>query len=268
MGRTFIDAALTRFNGLREVAVARTTRRGIELAYELAPGQGPVVVFLPGFASDMGGTKAVMLRDVCARRGQAMLRLDYGGHGASGGRFIDGCVGDWMEDAAHIIATAVPAGSLLLVGSSMGGWIALLLALRFGARVQAMLLIAPAPDFTETLIRPRLTSVELEKLETLGVIYQPSDYGPPTPLTLKLFGDGATHLLLTGPIAITCPIRVLHGMNDADVPWETSINLAACLASDDIRLILIKDGDHRLSREPDLALLRDTLFTLLGEDRG
>ncbi len=246
--------------------MATTTRQGIELAYEMLPGAAPVVVFLPGFASDMTGTKAMLLRDACAARGQAMLRLDYSGHGASGGKFIDGCIGDWVEDAAQVVANALGEEPLLLVGSSMGGWIALLLALRFGARVRAMLLVAPAPDFTELLIRPRLPVAVLQRLETEGVIYRPSAYGEPMPLTWKLLQDGARHLLLNGPIGVTCPVRVLHGMKDADVPWQTSLDLAACLASEDVRLTFLKDGDHRLSRPRDLKLLEQTLFALLGEN--
>ncbi len=239
---------------------------GVPLHYELLAGDGPVVVFLPGFGSDMGGTKAMLLHAACQARGQAMLRLDYAGHGRSGGQFIDGCIGDWTADADAVIEAACAGRDLLLVGSSMGGWIALLLALRFGRRVQALLLIAPAPDFTETLILPQLSPVQREMLERDGVIYQPSDYGAPTPITQRLLDDGLSHLLLNGPIAITAPVRVLHGMNDADVPWETSVTLAAFLQTPDVRLTFIKDGDHRLSRPRDLALLRAGLLALLGED--
>jgi pimeloyl-ACP methyl ester carboxylesterase len=128
-----------------------------------------------------------------------------------------------------------------------------------------MLLIAPAPDFTERMIKPRLSALVLERLETLGVVYPPSAYGEPTPLTLKLLEDGAMHLLLNGPIEVTCPVRVLHGMKDPDVPWQTSLDLARCLASEDVRLVFIKDGEHRLSRPQDLKLLEQTLFALLGE---
>jgi len=238
----------------------------IALAYEFLPGRAPVVVFCPGFASDMGGTKAMTLWAMCEASGQAMLRMDYSGHGGSGGRFVDVFVGDWFEDAAHVIAAVTGDDKILLVGSSMGGWIALMLGLRFGARLAKMLLIAPAPDFTETLIAPQLGPMEREMLERDGVIYQPSDYGAPTPVTQKLLDDGATHLLLNKAIAITCPVRVLHGMNDADVPWEVSVQLAACLDSPDVRLIFVKDGDHRLSRDQDLSLLRETLGALLGED--
>jgi pimeloyl-ACP methyl ester carboxylesterase len=235
----------------------------IALEYELLPGNGPVVVFLPGFASDMGGTKAMFLRDECAARGQAMLRLDYSGHGQSGGKFIDGCIGDWAADAAAVIAAACEGRQLVLVGSSMGGWIALLLALQFSAQLAAMLLIAPAPDFTEVLLLPKLSDDHLALLARDGVIYPPSEYGEPIPLTQKLLEDGKNHLLLGGKIAVNCPVRVLHGMRDADVPWKHSVVLADCLESPDVRLIFVKDGDHRLSRAEDLLLLHDTLLAIL-----
>jgi pimeloyl-ACP methyl ester carboxylesterase len=224
------------------------------------------VVFLPGFASDMSGTKALFLHEICTARGQAMLRLDYSGHGKSGGRFIDGCIGDWTEDAAAVITAACGNEKLLLVGSSMGGWIALLLALKFPANLVGLLLIAPAPDFTETMVLPRLTAMDRRLLERDGVIYPPSEYGEPIPLTRKLLTEGVNHLLLGRPIAVHCPTRVLHGMNDPDVPWQHSVTLTACLESQDVRLTYIKDGDHRLSRPQDLALLRDSLFELLGEN--
>jgi pimeloyl-ACP methyl ester carboxylesterase len=241
---------------------------GVELAYEsLAgeslPGSGPVLVFLPGFASDMRGTKAIFLHETCAAQGQAMLRLDYSGHGASGGRFEDGTIGQWTGDAALVIETVTGDAPLILVGSSMGGWIALLLALRFGSRVQALLLIAPAPDFTEALMLPNLTPAQRSALANDGVIYPPSEYGTPIPITQKLIDDGRNHLLLGENIAIRCPVRVLHGMQDPDVPWQHSLKLAESLESADVRLIFIKDGDHRLSRDADLALLRDTVLLLL-----
>jgi pimeloyl-ACP methyl ester carboxylesterase len=253
----------------REDAVAETYRvEGVALAYEFCAGRWPVVVFLPGFASDMGGTKAMLLWQACRARGQAMLRLDYAGHGKSGGDFLDGCIGDWTADAGFVIEAAAGNAPLLLVGSSMGGWIGLLLARRFGPRVAGMVLIAPAPDFTELLIRPRLNDEQRATLARDGVIYQPSDYGAPTPMTAKLLEDGANHLLLGGPIPITCPIRVLHGMRDPDVPWQHSLKLAGCLESENVRLVFVKDGDHRLSRERDLTLLSETVLTLLGQDGG
>lgn len=239
---------------------------GVELSYDYLPGKGPVLVFLPGFASDMGGTKAMFLREDCAKRGQAMLRLDYSGHGASGGRIEEGSIGIWTQDAALVIKRVAGAEKLLLVGSSMGGWIALLLALRFAARVESLLLIAPAPDFTELSVRPQLTKAHLETLAREGVIYKPSEYGAPLPLTRKLLEDGRDHLLLGGRIGIHCPVQILHGMRDEDVSWRDSLKLAECLESEAVELSFIKDGDHRLSREQDLLRLGFSLRRLIGED--
>jgi pimeloyl-ACP methyl ester carboxylesterase len=245
-----------------------TIRRedGTELAYEWLPGHSPTVVFLPGFASDMGGTKATVLRAACAARGQAMLRLDYSGHGASGGDFLAGSIGVWAADALRVIGAVTGDAKLLLVGSSMGGWIALLLALRMAGRVAGMVLIAPAPDFTADLIEPNLSAAQRDALARDGFFHPPSEYGPPAPITQKLLDDGRAHLLLGGAIAIDGPVRILHGMRDPDVPWRRSLRLAECLQSEDVRLIFVKDGDHRLSREADLRLLTGTLATLLGED--
>jgi hypothetical protein len=240
---------------------------GVELAYDFLPGAGPVVVFLPGFASDMAGTKALRLRDVCAGTEHAMLRLDYSGHGDSGGDFAEGTIGQWAADAEFLVRHAVPDAPLILVGSSMGGWIALLLALRLRAQVQAMLLIAPAPDFTQALIEPSLTAEQRAALERDGFLLPPSEYGPPLPITKKLLDEGRNHLLLGGPIAITCPVRILHGMMDADVPWKHSLNLVDCLESQDVQVTFIKDGDHRLSRPLDLARLGIALIHLFGENR-
>jgi pimeloyl-ACP methyl ester carboxylesterase len=216
----------------------------------------------------MSGTKATILHDVCAARGQAMLRLDYSGHGASGGNFVDGCIGVWTEDAAQIIETVTAGAPFVLVGSSMGGWVSLLLAPRFAGRVTSMLLIAPAPDFTASLIEPNLEPAQRTALAEHGFFHPPSAYGPPAPITQKLLDDGRNHLLLGGPILIQCPVRILHGMNDPDVPWRHSLKLAECLQTPDVRLIFIKDGDHRLSRDQDLRLLTQTLATLLGENGG
>ena len=236
---------------------------GVKLEYEYLPGDGPVVVFCPGYASDMGGTKATALLEICQHERLAMLRFDYSGHGRSGGKFIDGTIGSWLEDAAFVISQVVPHQELLLVGSSMGGWIALLLALRLKARLRGLLLIAPAPDFTEKLIRAELTPEQLKTLKTLGVLYQPSEYGEPLPLTQLLLDEGRAHLLLDAPIEVDCPVRILHGMQDADVPWKLSLKLAEQLETPDVRLIFVKDGDHRLSRPRDLGLLGGTLRSLL-----
>lgn len=240
----------------------------VPLAYELEEGAGPVVVFCAGFNSDMNGTKALDLRDFCKARGQAFLRFDYAGHGVSGGNFTDGCIGDWAADAAHIVDVAASGRDVVLVGSSMGGWISLLLGRDLGARLHGLLLIAPAPDFTEILIKPSLTEAQKASLASEGAFHVPSPYGPPTPITARLLEDGARHLVLGSKIPVFCPVRILHGMEDGDVPYELSLRLAGALESEDVRITLVKGGDHRLSSPAQLALLRESLAGLLGEDGG
>jgi len=236
---------------------------GVALAWARLPGSGPGVVFLGGFRSDMEGSKALALRDWCAARGRAFLRFDYSGHGASGGRFEDGAIGDWAEDAAAAL-TQLTEGPQLLVGSSMGGWIALLLARRFPERVHALLGIAAAPDFTEKLMWPGFTPAQREQLQREGVLHIPSPYGPPVPLTRRLIEDGRRHLLLNAPIPLDRPVRLLQGMRDAEVPWHFAQDIAARITAEDVRVTLVKDGDHRLSRPQDLALLEATVAELLG----
>ncbi len=236
---------------------------GIELAWARLPGRAPTLVFLPGFRSDMTGSKAIALRDWCAAEGRAMLRLDYAGHGASGGNFTDGTIGAWADDARRVIA-ALTEGPLVLVGSSMGGWIALLTALAMPARVAALVGIAAAPDFTEELIWPALPPPQREKLLREGVLHVPSQYGDTTPITSALIEDGRQHLLLGGKIALDCPVRLLHGQQDPDVPWETALRLADRLRSTDVQLVLLKDGEHRLSRPQDILLLTRTVAALTG----
>ncbi len=215
------------------------------------PGALPTVVFLTGFRSDMTGAKALHLERHCELSGRAFLRFDYRGHGASGGRFEDGCVGDWRDDALAMVDEVV-AGPVVLVGSSMGGWIMLLAALARPDRVRALLGLAPAPDFTRDLIAARLAPEQAEALARDGVILAPSDYGEPLPITRRLLEDGERHLLLDRPIPFRGPVHLLHGQMDPDVPWQTSLRLAACLESAAVTVELVKDGDHRLSREDDL----------------
>jgi pimeloyl-ACP methyl ester carboxylesterase len=238
---------------------------GIELAWIKLEGQGPTVVFLPGFRSDMAGDKATFLAAFCEQRGQAMLRLDYSGHGASGGDFLDGTVGAWASDALAVI-DALTVGPLLLVGSSMGGWIALLAALARPGRVTGLVGVAAAPDFTQRLMWEAMMPAERAKLRRDGVIYVPSKYGDPLAITLGLIEDGARNLVLTGRVPIPCPVRLLHGQADPDVPWQLALTLAEQLESADVRVTLIKDGDHRLSRPADLLLLRQTVAALLVQD--
>jgi pimeloyl-ACP methyl ester carboxylesterase len=238
---------------------------GVELAWMLRPGRGPTIVFLPGFASDMAGAKAAALDALCAARGLAMLRLDYSGHGQSGGSFADGTIGRWIADALAVIDQA-PADRLLLVGSSMGGWIGLHVALLRPTRITGYVGIAAAPDFTETLMWEAMTPAERARLSEHGFIEAPSQYGPPLRITRALIQDGRRHLLLGGPIALRVPVRLLQGMRDDDVPWETALRLAERIEGDDVQVTLIKDGDHRLSRPEDLSLLARTIEALLGEN--
>lgn len=235
---------------------------GVELAWTRLPGRGPTVVFLPGFLGNMTGGKATELAAFCAARGQAMLRFDYSGHGASGGRFEDGTIGAWTADALCVM-DRLTEGPLVLVGSSMGGWIALLAALARPERVAALLGVAAAPDFTETLMWEAMTPTEKATLAREGVLRVPGEHGP-FPVTRALIEDGRARRLLGGPIALRCPVRLLHGQRDADVPWETALRLADRLDAADVQVTLVKDGDHRLSRPGDLALLRRTLAALLG----
>ena len=238
---------------------------GVALAWARLAGRSPTVVFLPGFASDMAGAKAVELRNFCAARRQAMLRLDYSGHGESGGAFADGSIGRWLADALAVI-DAESTGKLLLVGSSMGGWIGLHVALARPERVVALIGIAAAPDFTETLMWGAMAPPEQERLLADGFLDVPSQYGAPLRITRALIEDGRRHLLLGGPIPLRIPIRLLQGQRDGDVPWETALRLAECIAGEDVQVALVKDGDHRLSRPQDLALLGRTVLTLIGEN--
>lgn len=220
------------------------------------------IVFLCGFRSDMTGTKASFLDSHCAARGLGFLRFDYSGHGQSSGDFTDGTIGRWAEEAVAVMDHAGD-GPLILVGSSMGGWIMLLAALARPKRVVGLIGIAPAPDFTERLIWDALPEAERAQMMTRGRLQVPSQYADtPTILTRDLIEEGRRHVLLSAPIGLRCPARLLHGMADPDVPHALSLELAGRLTGDDVRVTLIKDGDHRLSRPRDLALLAQAVDEL------
>jgi len=237
---------------------------GARIAYRRVDGRTPTVVFLGGFSSDMTGTKARHLDAYCRQRGQAYLRFDYQGHGASSGRFVDGTIGSWRDDARAVIENC-SEGPLILVGSSMGAWIMLLVAGSLTREVAALVGLASAPDFTENLIWERLRDEGRAELERLGVIHVPSEYSEEgSTITLALIEEARHHLLLGGSIALACPVRLLHGLEDRDVPWEHSYRLLRALSSDDATLVLIKGADHRLSEAADLARLTRTLDELLG----
>ncbi len=238
---------------------------GVELAWARQDGRQPMLVFLPGYRSDMTGDKATALAAFCGAQGQAMLRFDYSGHGSSGGAFESGTIGRWTEDALCVI-DRLTEGKLVLVGSSMGGWIALLTALVRPQRIAALVGIAAAPDFTEALMWPAFSFEQRAMLMQTGILHLPSQYGDPTPVTRALIEDGRNHLLLDAPIALECPVRLLHGQADPDVPWSMALRLAEQLAGADVQVLLVKDGDHRLSRPQDLALLRRTVAPLLRQD--
>jgi pimeloyl-ACP methyl ester carboxylesterase len=238
---------------------------GATIAYHRLPGRSPGVVFLGGFMSDMTGSKARALDAFCAARGQAFLRFDYFAHGASSGRFADATVGRWKEDALAVI-DALTEGPQILVGSSIGGWIMLLAALARPERIQALVGIAAAPDATEDLMWPRFPPELREAILRDGEARQPSPYSADGYLfTRRLIEEGRDHLVMRGPIALTRPVRLLHGMQDAEVPWQLSLTLADKLASADVQVTLVKDGDHRLSNEADLSLLLRTIEALLDE---
>ncbi len=238
---------------------------GLALAWIKAAGRGPTVVFLPGFRSDMQGEKARHLAAFCAERGTALLRFDYSGHGESGGRFEEGSIGRWAEDALAVIDRKTE-GELILVGSSMGGWIAFLVAVRRPERLAGLLGIAVAPDFTENLMWQAMTPAQQTELMTGGSLTVENTSDPPLIITRRLIEDGRRHLVLGAPIPISCPVRLLHGQRDQDVPWETALRVAERMTGGNVRLTLIKDGEHRLSRPQDLRLLSSTLAELLGEN--
>jgi pimeloyl-ACP methyl ester carboxylesterase len=236
---------------------------GVSIAYHRLAGKSPGVMFHGGFMSDMTGAKALALEAFCRKRGQAFLRFDYRGHGASSGTFEDGTIGLWAEDALAVF-DRLTEGPQILVGSSMGGWIALLVALRRAERVAGLVGIAAAPDFTEDLIWATASPDKREALQRDGVVREPSAYSEtPYGITMQLIRDGRKHLLLRNPITLSCPVRLLHGMLDPDVPWQRSLRLADKLTTPDVRVVLVKDGDHRLSRDADLALLTSTVEGLI-----
>ncbi|MBH0236249.1 alpha/beta fold hydrolase [Methylobrevis albus] len=229
------------------------------IAVRVGGGLGPTLLWLGGFRSDMTGSKAEALAAHAAARGRRVVRFDYSGHGVSGGAFANGTIGRWLEEAEAVVAAHAP-GPLVLVGSSMGGWIALLLARalagsRTADRIVGLVLVAPAPDFTEALMWPNFTPEMQAELMQTGVVLRPSDYGAPYPITRALIEDGRRHLVLGGPIDIAAPVRILQGCADADVPWRHAMALAECLPFGDVVVTLVKDGDHRLSRPEDLARL-------------
>lgn len=235
------------------------TPDGRGLAYRYRSGRGPTLVFLPGYMSDMTGSKAQVLFDWAAAEDRACLLFDYSGCGASSGDFAQGTLSRWCDEAIALVE-AFGDEQVVLVGSSMGGWLMLLVAERLGARVAGLVGVAAAPDFT----RWGRSQDDRARLSAGETVFDPNPYGPePTPMHAQFFADAEAHLRLETRIPVDAPIRLLHGQRDADVPCEISLRLAAALRSDDIQVTLVKGGDHRLSRPQDIALLLRTIGALV-----
>ena len=235
-------------------------KRG-KIAYHQSLGKAPGVVFLGGFMSDMEGTKARHLETLCKAWGRAYLRFDYSGHGASEGKLEEGTIGGWLEDTL-LVLDELTSEPQVLVGSSMGGWLMVLAALKKPSRIHGLVGIAAAPDFIEDF--ERLTPEEHVSLQKDGICYIPSQYGDkPYPITRQLIEEGHSHRVLHQTLPLDCPVRLLHGLADHDVPWQKSIKLAACLASKDVVVTLVKEGDHRLSTASQLELLGNCIKTLV-----
>jgi pimeloyl-ACP methyl ester carboxylesterase len=229
-----------------------------QIAVRVRGGSGPGLVWLGGFKSDMQGGKALALDAWASEHKRACVRFDYSGHGESGGAFIDGTIGRWLDESV-VVFERFCTGPQVLIGSSMGGWMALLLAREIARRqisrasLAGLVLIAPAPDFTEELMWKDFSPEIRREIETKGVWLRPSEYGEPYPITRKLIEEGRHHLLLGGSIQVGCPVRILQGAQDPDVPWQHAFALAHRLPVDDVVLTMIQDGDHRLSRPQDIA---------------
>lgn len=249
-------------NGIRKAQASRLmvgeTGDQREIAVLRRDGAGPGIVWLGGYRSDMTGSKAEALCVQAGARGRSALRFDYSGHGQSGGTFRDGTISRWLDESLAVFE-AFTAGPQILCGSSMGGWIALrmvqeLKARGQGDRVAGLVLIAPAPDFTLDLMEPELTDSQRNDLAEKGYFEEPTPYGPePNVFTRALFEDGRENRVLTGIIETGCPVHIIQGMNDPDVPWRHALKLMEHLPADDVTLTLIRDGDHRLSRDADIA---------------
>ena len=234
------------------------------IAYNKLEGKSPAVVFLSGFKSDMEGTKALFIESVCKATGHAFVRFDYSGHGKSGGKFADGTIGQWRNDCLKII-DELTSGPVILTGSSMGGWLMLLAALARPERIKALIGIAAAPDFTEELIWEKFSAAEQKQIMQNGKVIinncQPGEQ--PYPITKTLIEDGRKHLLLNNSININCPVRLIHGMRDEDVPYQTSQRLAEQLTSGNVEIHLIKAATHRMSEQKNLELLKTTLMDII-----
>jgi len=230
---------------------------GRKIAVRARGGKGPGLFWLSGFKSDMQGTKALALDAWAGEHGRAAVRFDYSGHGESGGDFADGTIGRWLEESVAVFER-FGEGPQVVIGSSMGGWMALLLAREIrkrscNASLAGLVLIAPAPDFTEELMWKTFPANVKQEIETRGFWLTPSEYGEPYPITRNLIEEGRNHLVLGSAVDVGCPVRILQGAQDPDVPWQHAFALTHRLPAEDVVLTMIQDGDHRLSRPQDIA---------------
>lgn len=239
-----------------------------ELAYVFTKGERqdlPAAMFLGGFRSDMAGTKAVYLEEACKKRGQSYLRFDYSGHGVSGGEFEDGTIGSWTGDSLDVLDACLEGQDVILVGSSMGGWISLLVALEKPEQVKGFVGIAAGPDFTDGLYHNLMDDEQRTLMDKQGYIDVPNEYSDvPYRITKALIEDGRDHMLIEKGIDITIPVRLVQGMKDVDVEWQHAHRIKNAIKSDDVEVLLIEDGDHRLSRPQDLVIIDNCVKELSG----
>ncbi|MEO5707440.1 MAG: alpha/beta hydrolase [Alteraurantiacibacter sp.] len=232
---------------------------GIRLAFRHTSGSGPAVLFLPGYMSDMAGSKACAVFDWCVAEGRECLLLDYSGCGVSSGQFADGSLSKWCGEVLALVAARVTSERLVLVGSSMGGWLMLLVGRALADRLAGLVGIAAAPDFTDW----GYADGQKALLQQGQTVFEDNPYGPePTPTHAAFWADGEANRQLGGEVPLACPVRLLHGQLDTDVPPQVSLRLAAALRSEDVQVTLVKGGDHRLSRDGDIALLLRTIASL------
>ena len=238
------------------------TPTGQQLAYSFIKGTGPTVIFLGGFKSDMEGSKAIFLEKWAKKRNRSFLRFDYSGHGQSSGDFLNHGIGDWCNDAKQIIGLTENNG-IILVGSSMGGWIALLLSRELGSRLKGLITIAAAPDFTEESMWKNFTADQKKEVLNKGVLYLPSEYGEPYPITRYLIENGRQNLVLREPLELTCPVRLMQGTEDTAVTRETALKLFDHINADDLSLFFKRGADHSFSDQGCLEILEKNLEDIL-----
>ena len=241
---------------------------GQTIAYHVLEGKTPGVMFLGGLMSDMSGTKAIALESHCRAAGRAFVRFDYLGHGESSGSFVDGTIDRWHADTLAVL-DEIARGPQILVGSSMGGWQMLLAARARPERIAGLIGVAAAPDFTEDLMWDQFDDAAKARIRAEGILHLPSEYeDTPYPVSLTLIEDGRDHLLLRSPLALNCPLHLIHGMADRDVPWQTALNIAEAVSSEDVSVTLVKGGGHRLSTAADLARLASAVDDMAARRNG